>query len=133
MIYRKAMKFYLELEPLPAPRPRIGYGSKAYMPSNSQNVKVYMPSNYRNYVDTAKALLKAEYKGEVIEVPVTLELVFKRSFKTHSKRFGDADNLAKGIMDAMNGVIYKDDSQVETLTVRKISSRDVGIEITINI
>src|SRR5699024_10633017 len=31
----------------------------------------------------------------------------------------DADNLAKSVMDALNNVIYKDDSQIVELTVNK--------------
>ena len=31
----------------------------------------------------------------------------------------DADNLAKAILDALNGVAYPDDAQIVTLTVRK--------------
>ena len=31
----------------------------------------------------------------------------------------DADNLAKFVLDALNGVYYKDDSQIYELIVRK--------------
>ena len=31
----------------------------------------------------------------------------------------DADNLAKAILDALNGVAYPDDAQIVKLTVRK--------------
>lgn len=36
----------------------------------------------------------------------------------HIKR-PDADNIAKGVKDAMKGVVYKDDSQIVELLVRK--------------
>lgn len=31
----------------------------------------------------------------------------------------DLDNLAKGILDALNGTVYKDDSQIITLSINK--------------
>ena len=35
------------------------------------------------------------------------------------KRRKDWDNLAKNVMDAMNGIVYKDDSQVTMATIEK--------------
>lgn len=43
----------------------------------------------------------------------------------------DIDNLAKSILDALNGVIYKDDSQVVVLTLQKYYDDDPRAEITI--
>ena len=37
----------------------------------------------------------------------------------HHVKKPDADNLAKAIKDAMRGVVYKDDSQIVELIVRK--------------
>jgi Holliday junction resolvase RusA-like endonuclease len=38
----------------------------------------------------------------------------------HHIRRPDADNIAKGCKDAMKGVVYKDDSQIVELRVRKV-------------
>jgi len=44
----------------------------------------------------------------------------------------DADNIAKIVMDALNGVAYDDDKQVVDLRVAKVYSEDrEGLEITI--
>jgi Holliday junction resolvase RusA-like endonuclease len=32
----------------------------------------------------------------------------------------DIDNVAKAVLDAFNGIVYKDDAQVYELTVKKI-------------
>jgi len=40
-------------------------------------------------------------------------------FSEGIKNKPDADNIAKPILDALKGVIYSDDKQVESLTVRK--------------
>lgn len=39
----------------------------------------------------------------------------------------DADNIAKGILDAMNGIIYKDDVQVVRLSLQKNYSTEPGV------
>lgn len=44
----------------------------------------------------------------------------------------DVDNYAKGIKDALNGIIYKDDSQIIELTVRKYYSEEPKAVIKIN-
>lgn len=43
----------------------------------------------------------------------------------------DVDNVAKIILDALNGIAYKDDSQVVTLSVDKLWSSISLVEITI--
>ncbi len=43
----------------------------------------------------------------------------------------DVDNLAKGIKDALTGMIWRDDAQVVSLTVRKFYAVDPRAEITI--
>lgn len=32
----------------------------------------------------------------------------------------DADNLAKGLLDALTGIVYDDDKQVQCLTIRRL-------------
>ena len=42
---------------------------------------------------------------------------------------GDVDNLAKFVLDAMNGVFFDDDSQIVELTVRKCYADEHEISI----
>jgi Holliday junction resolvase RusA-like endonuclease len=44
----------------------------------------------------------------------------------------DIDNIAKGILDAMNGIVYKDDIQVVRLTLHKNYSTDPSVYIMVN-
>ena len=49
----------------------------------------------------------------------------------HTKR-PDADNVAKAIMDALNGHAYNDDSAIALLTVRKYQTTGAyRLEVTI--
>jgi len=55
--------------------------------------------------------------------------------KKHTKHIKrpDLDNLIKAILDALQGVFYKDDSQIVTVIASKIYSNKVyGVEISID-
>ncbi len=41
----------------------------------------------------------------------------------------DLDNIAKAILDALNGIAYHDDSCVTEVTVRKLYSEDPRVEV----
>ena len=43
----------------------------------------------------------------------------------------DIDNIAKTYLDAMNGVIFKDDTQVVDLHVKKVYSAVAGVDVAI--
>lgn len=43
----------------------------------------------------------------------------------------DADNIAKIILDALNGIAYEDDAQVEELTVRRRYAAEPCVRVTI--
>lgn len=62
--------------------------------------------------------------GEVYEGAVRVECVFyfergKTVKREHMTTKPDGDKLARAVLDAMTGVIYKDDSQVTELVVSK--------------
>ena len=44
----------------------------------------------------------------------------------------DIDNVAKAFLDAMNGIVYKDDTQVISLHVNKTYSIDPHVHITVS-
>ena len=50
------------------------------------------------------------------------------------KHNGDADNLAKSVLDALNGVAFEDDCLVTRLSIIKkyASDNNVGIEMVIS-
>ena len=60
-------------------------------------------------------MIKKQNKGQMLEdlVRVSIEL----HFKTKHKR--DIDNYNKAILDALNGIVLVDDSQIVELNVKK--------------
>ena len=113
------MKMTLDIEPKPCPRPRFGKCA-------------YMPAEYVAYKEMIGALVKAKVQGTPLTDNLKLQITFRRKFKVQSRRFGDIDNLVKGVLDSLNGILFVDDSQVVSLMATKIQSASVGIDINID-
>lgn len=102
-------------EVMGAPRPRVTkWGT-------------YMPKKYVEYKEALAECWKSQvgcyYEGAVcVEVRVYRHLPKSRPKKLLMEQDTfkpDADNIAKGVLDALNGLAWKDDSQVVDLWVKK--------------
>lgn len=119
--------------PVPMARPRVtAHGT-------------YTPKRCRDYKTAVALAAKAAMKGKE---PITgaVHIILQFSFKTpkswpknkqavadivgHTSR-PDWDNLAKSVTDAMNGIVYKDDSQIETATVDKRYGNADGVHVVV--
>lgn len=108
--------FCLNVEAKGKPRPRF---TKAGV--------VYMPKAYEGYEESiAEAYRKAG--GRLREGPVNVEITYRRRLPASRPKkvvrepdLGkpDVDNVAKAVLDALNGVAYADDAQVVDLRIRK--------------
>ena len=115
--------------PRATPRPRV-----------SKN-RTYYPKNYTIYKQALElmtknkrlTMLSGAVRAELcfyLPIPSSLSKKKRESLNgTYHTKLGDLDNFAKGILDALNGYAYNDDSQVSELTVRKIYSFNPRIEI----
>jgi Holliday junction resolvase RusA-like endonuclease len=133
------MKIFIPGEPIAQPRVKVstrGGFARAYVDAKHP-IHAYKQAIRLAYVNAG---------GEVLEGPVSIKIVcwFERP-KGHSKKRRqqpepkitkpDADNLAKGIGDALNEIAYNDDGQVYRLTVEKwyvgpIDSIGTVLEVT---
>jgi len=52
------------------------------------------------------------------------ELQAEIVFLLPDKKRRDLDNLSKAVLDAMNGIVYKDDKQIQKLMLSKVISKD---------
>lgn len=82
---------------------------------------------------------RAQEHAHLFDGPVFLQLHFfvpkpksvRKGVKAAAKR-PDIDKLARAALDAMTGVLYKDDAQVTTLVVSKrYAEVAIGVRITI--
>lgn len=114
------MKFTVSIEPKPQSRPRFS------------KTGCYETAEMKAY----KAEIGAEAKKAMgRQPPLSTALKVKlrcfRKYKATSRRFGDCDNLLKGVLDALTGVVFADDSQVTSAVVEKIQSGTPKLEIEI--
>jgi Holliday junction resolvase RusA-like endonuclease len=119
-----AITFTVPGDPVPQPRPRVstaGGFARAYVP------KSHAVHPYRQAVALAAKSAGCEPHG--LPVDVVIDFVFGRP-KSHYRKSGlrndaptlprcDLDNLAKAVLDSLNGVAWMDDAQVRRLVIGK--------------
>ncbi len=59
--------------------------------------------------------MKSQYKGKPLLEPISVTAEFY--FKDNLRR--DVDNYNKLVLDAASGILWKDDSQIQELIIRK--------------
>ena len=110
-------------------------------------VMAYTPDKTRNYESLIKeAAIEAMGTSEPLETPITLYLYIRAPIPKSlpKKRIEaclnglekpikkpDASNVLKSVEDAMNGVVYKDDSQIVNIHVSKVYSSVSGVDVCI--
>lgn len=130
------MKIVIKEEPMSQLRPRIN-GNRMY--------DVPKVSSYKKMVSWEA---KSQYKGKLLTDPLVVEMKFYRSIQKkgsiktkQDKRDGiirptsvpDVSNYVKLIEDALNGVVYKDDSQIVRLVAEKYYSDNPRTEVSIRL
>lgn len=130
--------FHVDLDPVPKGRPKF---SKI-----GGFVRTYTPKKTSDYEAQVKAIAQNAMTREPLETPLSAFLYFRlpipRSYP--KKRVAaclsgserpikkpDLDNLAKSVLDALNGVVYKDDSQLVSLHITKVYDHNPGVDIMV--
>ena len=121
-------KFTVEGKPQPKERPR----------KNKQG-GFYTPQKTKDYESIVGWSARSVYKGNPNENPmfVTLNIYFRLPKKTKNKEGDwcmknvDVDNIAKSVLDGLNGIVWDDDKQVVDLRVKKYWSINPRIEVEI--
>jgi Holliday junction resolvase RusA-like endonuclease len=125
----------------PVPKGRARYVRRG------NHISTYTPDKTRNYESLIKeAAIEAMGSSEPLETPVTLYLYIRAPIPKSlpKKRIEaclngsekpikkpDASNVLKSVEDAMNGVVYKDDSQIINLHVTKVYSTLAGVDVCV--
>lgn len=127
------MKIIINKEPIACPRPRVS------------KFGVYYPKKYQDYKDYLKYYLTLLNLNKFEDKPLYLNIVFniqipnslskKKKLElngTYVIKKPDLDNYLKSVMDAMNSIVYKDDSQISSISIIKkyvIDNANTEIEI----
>ena len=112
------ISFFVPGKPVGKERPRLG-----------KSGNVYTPSKTKDWEHMIGLIANEHFRDSIFEDEVGVALFFF----LRGKR-GDIDNLAKSVLDGLQGVAYKNDSQVYILFVQKIRvnyENDEGVEINI--
>ena len=110
-------------------------------------VRTYTDKKTLDYESLVReAAIQALGSSDTLETPIAVYLLFRlpipQSYskkrteaclsgsERHVKR-PDLDNLAKSVLDGMNGVVFKDDSQITSLHCTKVYSNVAGVNILV--
>lgn len=110
------------------------------------SARMYDPGKSRDFKNYVKLVAQEHAPNELWTGPLSLEIIIYRKMpKSFSKKKQleaengtlkpttkpDGDNYLKGISDSLNGVIWKDDSQITDAIVRKRYSNRPRVEIKV--
>lgn len=126
-------------------RPRatvIGGHARMYTPKKSQNYEARIASEFQNAYPNEDPTLKPIAVFIFINLPLTKADYKKDGTPTKSgerklngtelpTKKPDLDNIAKAILDGLNGIAFHDDSQITTLCVSKKYDTKEGVKIII--
>ena len=122
------LQFIIDGTAVPKRRPRITRGGQAYTPKKTRDyegrVRKAFLSSYQGFMPVFGGDVPVRVSIEVIQqIPKSWSnsktLKAERGEIAPVSRNGDLDNIAKSILDALNGYAFKDDAQVTTLIVSK--------------
>lgn len=117
-----SIKFTVYGKPQGKARPRFTRQGRAYTPKQT--------ADYERQIKQAYISAGGQLISDTAPILICITACFKKakSNKMDSPTLKpDADNIAKAVCDALNGVAYKDDKQITCLTVDKVWADD-GIE-----
>jgi Holliday junction resolvase RusA-like endonuclease len=122
-------------EPIGKGRPRFGNG------------RTYSPEKTQRWEQAAAWEARRQYDGEPMEGPLLVTVVAKfaipkswpkwrqeaaeRGLVMHAVK-PDASNVLKAVEDALQGVVYRDDSQIAAVMVRKFYAPDPKVRVLID-
>lgn len=128
--------FVIPGEPKGKGRPRFAGG------------RAYTPARTVQYEDLVRQCFRHKYKTERFDDDRPLNAFISAYYKIPKKirksvredmllglvrptKVPDTDNIAKIVLDSLNGDAYKDDSRVVQLAVRKLYSDEPRVEVLI--
>ena len=121
------ISFTVEGTAVPKQRPRIS-GRRAYTPKRTKDYEERVLEAFRS---SYSGFYPAFGKDTPVSVEIRIGQAIPKSWSRKKQlqaelgeivplsRNGDVDNIAKSILDALNGFAYEDDCQVTTLIITK--------------
>ena len=118
------ISFFVEGPCVPKGRPRVTRSGHTYTPKRTKDYESTVAWAAKDAMRQAFATF-----GQIAmptQMPVRVDLVIYPK----DKRLSDIDNCAKSILDAMNGIVYMDDKQVNILLINRM---DLGSKVGVHV
>ena len=120
------MKYQFEIKEKAIGKQRPRYSSKThrmYTPTKTSTFEEKVKWAFKSKYNIETELSTKPFKAKIIAVFEPAKSLSKKKkeellYKDYTKK-PDADNIAKIILDSLNGLAYKDDNQVAELLVLK--------------
>lgn len=131
------MKYKFEIHEKAIGKERPRYSSKThrmYTPKRTSTFEEKVRNAFLEKYNIATEISTKAFKAKIIAVFEPPKSISKKKkeellYKIDYTKKPDADNIAKAILDALNGLAYKDDSQVSALLVLKDYGTENKIEV----
>lgn len=132
------IEFTIPGDPVPQGRPRAGRAGR--------RIVMYDPKESREYKRYVSLIARQHAPKTLLKGPLSVEMkIYRKIPKSTTKKDRalisegikrpvtkpDTDNYTKSVLDALNGIIYKDDSQVTDLYASKYYSDNPRVELKI--
>lgn len=132
------IEFIIPGDPVPQGRPRAGRAGR--------RIVMYDPKESREYKRYVSLIARQHAPKTLLKGPLSVEMkIYRKIPKSTTKKDRalisegikrpvtkpDTDNYTKSVLDALNGIIYKDDSQVTDLYASKYYSDNPRVELKI--
>jgi Holliday junction resolvase RusA-like endonuclease len=118
------IRFEILGQPIAKQRPRVTRSGIAYTPSKTVNYEGIVRYTYQSLYGQ-RELISGRIEAHITAIfPIPKSYSKKKTAEllaghNNYDKKPDCDNLAKIILDALNGIAYKDDSQVTVLHIAK--------------
>ena len=131
------MKFTVYGKPVAKGRPRFsnrGGFVRSYTPEATINYENLVKLSFIEQVEDKKKLEGMVFANIIAYFPIPKSTskknaeLMRNGYIRHTKKC-DCDNLAKSILDALNGIAYDDDSQICSLHVEKYYGDTPRVEV----
>ena len=136
MAAKETIKFEVLGKPVAKARPRLSKAGYAYTPTktvNYENLVRYTFQSEFPYHKPFTGVIEANITA-IFEIPKSYtKKKTKELLETHNNysHKPDLDNIAKIILDSLNGIAYRDDSQVTILHLNKESGEQAKVIVEI--
>lgn len=129
--------FVIPGEPKAKARPRVTTKGITYTPKSTVEYENWVKQCY--LVKYGQTMLEGEVKATIkayFGIPKSTSKKKRKSMlngEIRPTKKPDTDNIAKSVLDSLNGIAYKDDSAVVALQVDKYFDENPRVEVTLEL